>query len=464
MKRLVLPLLLAAVLAAAGCSLEQPKHELPALELPAAWKESAPRYAEDGRWWRIYGDPQLEAVVEEAIANNADLLIAVARVDEARAIAREADSLFYPSVDARAAATRQQNSKSTATFFPGIPTQYPNYRATLNVSYEVDVFGRLRAGARAARAELEASEASRETVRLALAAQVASTYFALRSLDERVALTRETLQLRENALGLQKKRFDGGVISEFEYRQLEAEAADARAQLPPLQAAREAQEAALLALLGKNPREIFEGAVARKTSFDEAPSAPVLPSGVPSELLLRRADLVEAERQLAAADARVDAARAEMFPSIVLTGGLGSESAALSNLFTGPAGIWQFGLALAQPIFQGGRLQARSEAAQARQRAALAQYQRAIQTAFSEVRTALVAQARSREAYEAQSARAEALAVTARLARLRYINGVASQLDVLDAERGLLDARSARIEALRAHRSAIADLFRALGG
>ncbi|HXI37097.1 MAG TPA: efflux transporter outer membrane subunit [Burkholderiales bacterium] len=448
----------------AGCSLEQPKHELPALELPQAWKDSAPRYAEDGRWWQIYGDPQLDALVDEAIQHNADLAIAVARVDESRALSREAESLFWPSVDARAAASRQQISQRTATFFPGVPTRYNDYRATLNVSYEVDIFGRLRAGARAAKAELQADEAARDAVRLAVAAQVAQSYFGLRALDERVEITRETVRLREDALGLQKKRFDGGVISEFEYRQLEAEAAAVRSQLPPLEAARDAQEAALLALIGKNPREIFEGAVSRKTAYNEAPSAPVLPSGVPSELLLRRADLVEAERVLAATDARVDAARADMFPSITLTGAYGVASSSLSNLFTGPAGIWALGAGLVQPIFQGGRLQARSEAAQARQRQALAQYQRAIQNAFSEVRSALIVQSRARESYEAQSTRAEALATTARLARLRYVNGVASQLDVLDAERGLLDARSARIEALRAHRAAIADLFRALGG
>jgi outer membrane protein, multidrug efflux system len=153
-----------------------------------------------------------------------------------------------------------------------------------------------------------------------------------------------------------------------------------------------------------------------------------------------------------------------MFPSISLTGALGSESAALSDLFTGPAGLWNIGLALTQPIFAGGRLQARTDAAAARERQVLAQYQKAIQTAFSEVRSALAAQSRSLESYEAESARAEALRQTLRLARLRYDNGIASQLDVLDAERGLLAARSARIEALRAHRSAIADLFRALGG
>jgi outer membrane protein, multidrug efflux system len=459
MKRLALLCLLAA-----GCSTTQPRHELPALELPAAWKESAPRYAEDGRWWRIYEDASLDRLVDESFASNADLVIAAARVDEARALVGETESGFFPTVDARGSATRQQNSQRTATFFPGVPTRFTDYRATLNVSYELDLFGRLRAGVRAARAELAASEAARDTVRLALAAQVSKSYFTLRALDEQVALTRETLRLREDALGLQKKRFDGGVISEFEYRQLEAEAAAARAQLPPLERDREREEAALALLLGRSPRQIFESQVEIKKVFEESPTAPVLPSGVPSELLLRRADLVEAERRLAAADARIDATRAEMFPSIVLTGALGSESAALSNLFTGPAGIWSLGLALTQPIFAGGRLQARTDAAQARERAALAQYQKAIQSAFSEVRAALATQSRSRESYEAETARAEALAHTLRLARLRYENGIASQLDILDAERGLLAARSARIEALRAHRSAIADLFRALGG
>jgi multidrug efflux system outer membrane protein len=301
-------------------------------------------------------------------------------------------------------------------------------------------------------------------VRLALAAQVAKSYFTLRALDEQVLLTSETVRLREDALALQKKRLDGGVISEFEYRQLEAETAGVRAQLPPLERDREREEAALLALLGRNPAQIFQDRVARRESQDDKPTAPVLPAGMPSELLLRRGDLVEAERRLAAANARIGAARAEMFPSIALTAALGSESAAFSNLFTGGAGLWQIGLALTQPIFAGGRLEARTQAAEARERQAIAQYQKAIQNAFSETRAALAAQTRARESYEAESARASALTQSVRLARLRYDNGIASQLDVIDAERGLLAARSSRIEALRAHRAAIADLFRALGG
>jgi len=448
----------------AACATRSPPYQPPPGELPQAWKESAPPYAKDGRWWTIYGDPQLDALVEEAAAHNADLVAAAARVDEARALVAEAESGFYPTVNAGFGETRQQNSRRTATFFPGIPTRFNDSRATLSVSYDVDLFGRIRSGARAARAELEASEAARGAVRLALAAQVAQSYFALRALDEQVSLTRRTVSLREEALALQKKRFDAGVISEFDLRQLEAEAATVRAQLPPLERDREREEAALAVLLGRTPKRIFEESAARRQAENESPGPAVLPSGLPSELLLRRPDLVEAERSLAAANARVALARAQMFPSISLTAALGSESAALGNLFTTGSGIWSIGLALAQPVFAGGRLEAETEAAKARERQALAAYTKAIQSAFSEVRAALAAQTRARESFEAQSVAAEALGQSLRLARLRYENGIASQLDVIDAERGLLAAQSARIEALRQQRAAIADLFRALGG
>jgi len=454
-------LLLAVLLA--GCSV-QPKYEKPAAELPDAWKETAPRFAEDGRWWRIYQDPELDKTIDEALASNGDLLVAAARVDETRALLSEARSFFWPRIDAVGSVSRQRNSESTAFSPPGIPNEFTTYRAALAVSYEADLFGRLRSNADAARAELEASEASREAVRLALAAQVARSYFSLRSLDEQVALTRQTIVLREDALALQRKRFNGGVISEFELRQLEAEAAVVRAQLPPLEALREREEVGLSVLLGRSPKQVFEGNVKVKVSMDEVPGPPAVPSGLPSELLLRRPDLVEAERLLAASNARVGVARAEMFPSIVLTGALGSESSSLSDLFSGPSLIWSLAAGIAQPIFQGGRLKARTEAAEARERAVLAQYQQAIRAAFGEVRAALIAQSRARETYDAESARATALAQTLRLARLRYQNGVSSQLDVIDAERGLLEAQRARIAALHAHRAAVADLFRALGG
>jgi multidrug efflux system outer membrane protein len=447
----------------AGCA-SPVKYERPPVELPQAWKESGPRFAQDGRWWRIYEDAQLEALVERSFKDNADLVVAAARVDEARALLGEAESFLFPRLDAQGSASRQQISQRSATSFPGVAREFSTYRATLNLSYELDLFGRLRSGADAARAELEASEASRDAVRLALAAQVAKSYFGLRSFDEQVVLTRQSLALREDLLGLQRKRQRAGVIGDFELRQLEAEAAAARAQLPALEEAREAQEAALAVLLGGTPREVFESAVEVKRQYEERLQAPVVPAGLPSELLLRRRDLVEAERRLAAANARVSVARSEMFPSIALTAVLGSESAALSNLFSGPAGLWTVAAAISQPVFSGGRTEARTAAAEARERAALAQYQQAVRVAFSEVRTALASQSRARERFDAESERARALRETLRLARLRYESGIASQIEVIDAERGLLAARIARVDALRAHRAAVADLFRALGG
>jgi outer membrane protein, multidrug efflux system len=454
---------LLSALALAGCSV-QPKYERPPVELPQAWKQSAPRFAEDGRWWQIYQDLQLDKTIDEALANNGDLLIAAARVDEARALAAEARSFLLPRIDAQGSASRDRISTATALVPPGAPREFSTYRGTLSLSYELDLFGRLRSNVTAARAELAASEAAREAVRLALAAEVAKSYYSLRSFEQQVNLTRQTLALREEALGLQRKRRNAGVIGDYELRQLEAEVAAARAQLPGLEQAREREEVALQVLLGREPKQVFESQIVRREGQDEKLMPPVVPAGMPSELLLRRPDLVAAERRLAAANARVAVARAEMFPSISLTGFLGSESASLSNLFSGPAGIFQLAAAVTQPIFSGGRTEARTAAAEARERAAVVEYRQAVRTAFSEVRNALVAQTRARETYEAETARADALAETLRLARLRYASGIASQLEVMDAERGLLAARAARIDALRAHRAAVADLFRALGG
>lgn len=453
---------LPALLFLAGCSTVAP-YQPPAVDLPETWKEAAPRGAEQGRWWKIYGDPALDALIDESFKTNADLVIAAARIDEARAALGEAKSFLWPQADLQAGASRLQVSRQTATSFAGFPREYSDYRTTLNVSYDLDLFGRLRAGVDAARAELASSEASRDAVRLALAAEVAKSYYAMEAFDQEVALTRETVRLREEALELQRKRFRGGVISEFELRQLEAETATVRAQLPPLEQARETQEAALAVLLGRTPREVMQSRIEVAQS-EQKLIAPVVPAGMPSELLLRRPDLVAAERQLAAAHAQIAVARAEMFPSITLTGFLGRESASLADLFTGTAGIANLAAGLSQPIFAGGRLLARTDQAKARERQALEQYQQAIRSAFGEVRTALSVQARSRESFDAETAREQALQDTARLARLRYVNGLASQLDVIDAARNLLAARIARLEALRQHRAAIADLFRALGG
>lgn len=455
----------AALLAllAAGCAV-QPDYQRPALELPPAWQAAAPRPQPAQPWWRVYDDPALERLIDEALANNADVLVAAARVDEARALLGETRSALKPEVGANASAGRTRSSAATGLLPPGVARERSDYRAALDVSYELDVFGRLRAATDAARAELAASEAVRDAVRLALTARVASSYYGLLALDAEVELTRRALALREESLQLQRRRREAGVISDYDLRQLEAETATVRAQLPPLERDREIEEAALAALVGRSPRAVFEDAVTRSALSADAASAVAVPAGLPSDLLLRRPDLVEAEQRLVAANARVAVARSAFFPSIRLTGLLGSESAELGDLFTGPAGIWSVAASLAQPIYAGGRLEAQRDAAAARERAALAQYGGAVRNAFREVRQALSAQSRARESFDAQATRVEALQDTLRLARLRYASGIASQLDVLDAERGLLAAQTARIEALRAQRAAVADLYRALGG
>jgi len=301
-------------------------------------------------------------------------------------------------------------------------------------------------------------------VLITLTSDVAQGYFALRAFDGQLAATRRSLAARSEALGMQKRRFDVGDISEFDYRQLQADVAAERALLPVLELQRAQQENALAVLLGKSPRAVYEGALEAGSDPEDRTVAIVVPAGLPSDLLLRRPDLVQAEQTLIAANARVAVARAAYFPTLSLTGTLGSESVALSDLFTGPAGIWQAALAAGQPIYAGGRIDAQVQAAGARERQALAQYQLAIQNAFRDVRDALVAQAKARERLEAESERVTALRTTLRFARLRYQNGMTGQLEVLDAERNLLAAEQNRIDALRSQRAAIADLFKALGG
>jgi multidrug efflux system outer membrane protein len=456
---------LAALLSA--CASLNPDYTRPAVDLPEAWRDAPADgvRAPDSPWWKVYGDPVLDRLIEEALANNASVMLALARVDEARAALGMTSAEQLPYVTASATRSRTRLSQRGATPLPpGFDPERNDTRVSADVSYEIDLWGRLRNATQAARAELLATEAARETVRIALTSDVAQGYFALRALDAQLAATRRSLATRTEALELQKKRAQLGDISEYDYRQLEADVAAERAQVPVLEQQRAQQENALAVLLGRSPKAIYEGALEAGADPEGETVAIVVPGGLPSELLLRRPDLVQAEQTLIAANARVAVARAAYFPRISLTGSLGSESVALSDLFTGPAGIWQAAIAVSQPIYGGGRFDAQVEAAGARERQALAQYRLAIQSAFREVRNALIAQAKARERLAAEGDRAAALRATLRFARLRYQNGMTSQLEVLDAERNLLAAEQNRIDARRSQRAAIADLFKALGG
>jgi len=298
---------------------------------------------------------------------------------------------------------------------------------------------------------------------LSLTTQVAQGYFNLVALDARLEATRQALARAEEGFGLQKKRFDAGVISEFDFQQRAAEVDAARGLLPPLQSQLGQQERALGVLLGRSPRAILNQAPERSALAARA-VAPAIPSGLTSEILLRRPDIAAAEQNLIAANARIGVARSAYFPSITLTGLLGSESTSLADLFTGPARIWNFAGNLTQPLWGAGRINRQVEAAEARNEQLLAQYRNAVANAFREARDAIEAHTAAREVNEIEQRRVAALTRSWELAKLRYTNGIASQLDVIDAERNLLLAELNRIEAERGFRAAIADFYKATGG
>ena len=269
-------------------------------------------------------------------------------------------------------------------------------------------WGRLKGASAAARAQLLSTAAARETVRITLVSQVVQSYYTLIGLDGQIDVTRRTIDLRVQNLDLQQTRYKAGLITDFNLRQLEAELAASRAQLPALEQRRASAEVSLSVLLGRSPRAIVGERVELSREAGEPPLA-AIPEGLPSDLLLRRPDIVDAEQRLIAANAQIGVARAALFPRIALTGYLGSDSTSLGDLFTAPARVWQLAFGLAQPIFQGGRLRGEVERVTAQERQALAQYQKTVQVAFGEVREALVAQARSREVFAAEDERVAAL-------------------------------------------------------
>src|SRR5258706_877985 len=464
---------IAVVTTLAGCAVG-PDYKRPAVNLQQTGRATAAGAAavagDNARWWTIYGDGRLNTLVDEALHNNTDLAVAVARLAEAEAQLGIVRSDQFPSVYGTAERSRDRATGAGSFTQPGVPLQTTTHPVALNVSYEIDFLGKYRRATEAARAELLASEAARDTVRISLAAQVATAYFNLVALDQRLDATRLAVQRSKESLDMQKVRFDAGVVSSFEYQQRLAEHEANLAQLPPVERDRAATERALAVLLGRSPRAVIDAQIERSkadamaTADTGAQVALAVPAGLPSDLLLRRPDLREAEQKLIASNARIGVARAAYFPSISLTGLLGSESASLSNLFTGPARIWHFAGDLTQPIWTPGRVGSQDAVARARNEQTLAQYRNTIANAFREVQDAVSAQAKAREIFDAESRRVSALNQSYSLAKLRFASGVASQLEAIDNESSLINAELNRIEAERAFRAAVADLFRAMGG
>lgn len=465
MRKKLLIVALSAVLLPA-CSLMQTTHEQPAPVLPVAWQalDGANQASAAGeRWWTLFADPVLDTLVDEGLQHNHDIEAAAARILEAEAVLGITDADRFPVVTAHGAGSRKGISEVTAMpLFGGMPRNQNNARLTIDASYELDVWGKFRRASDTARAQLLAAQAARDTVKLTLTANIAQQYFNLLASDAQVAVMRDVLKSRNDTLELLRLRFRNGIGSEYEIRQTEAEEAAVRSQLAGALKAQENLESALAILLGRSPRDVINGKVDRGRLA--ALQALWVPDGLPSELLLRRPDIREAEQQLLAEDAKIDVARAEYFPSISLTGYLGVESATLGKLFTGPAGIFQFLMGVSQPIFNANRLNFSLKSAEARRAQILAGYKKAVANAFGDIRTAINAQATGRDMLKSELDRIAALEEAQRLANLRFQGGVSSRLEVLDADRQLLQAQLARIDAENVQHAAVVSLFKALGG
>jgi outer membrane protein, multidrug efflux system len=435
----------------------------PQLDLPTAGTLATPLAGE--RWWTAFNDPALDKLEDEALAHNLDLAAAITRVDYARAQVLFAQSDLYPSVNLAVGASRTRSTQVGANPLPpGYAAVGNDYHVGVQASYELDLWGKYRTAARAAKAVLLASEYARETVRTAVAAQTAQAYFALIAADVELALLQDTLRSREDALQLQRDRLQGGIIGDYEFHAAEAERDSVAADVATARRAVAESESAIAVLTGRSPREVFDPRIARDQRYDDFTRVPEIPAGLASDLLTRRPDIRQIEAQLAAADMRIDVARADYFPAVSLTGLYGTEAGALSGLFSGPAAIWGIGGALLQPLIGLKAIEANVDAQTARRNELVIDYTQTVQVAFKDVHDALAANSTMREALVAQSSRAEALKQTLDLSNMRYKAGYSPFLEVLDSQRQLLQAQTLEIVAARNARSALVDLAQALGG
>ena len=418
---------------------------------PPEWRtDVGPAAPLERDWWQGFGDPQLTALVEQALAQNNDIMVAVARVREARAQEGLARGALLPTLDATAAGG---HSRSVNAF--GRPLEQYAVQPQLQAAWEVDLFGRLSDRVSAAHSGWLASQAAHDAVALSVAGSTASGYITLRALDARLVVARETLTAREAALNLARRRADTGYSPRLELAQAEGEYEATAQIIPPLEQAITRQENALRLLIGEEP-----GPVARGATLD-ALATPAIPQGLPSELLRRRPDVAQAEYQLAASDHQLAAARKNFLPQVRLTGSVG---ASLSDALSDPISIWSIGGSILAPLFQGGRLRAGAEIAGAQRDQAAFSYRKIALGAFRDVEDALAATHHTEQQAIILERQRIAAAEGLRLATNRYRAGYAPYLEQLDAQRNLLAVELALVQARADALTARVLLFQAMGG
>ena len=439
-----------------GCMVG-PDYRRPDLDLPATWRLEAAEAHEISNiaWWDQFQDPILSNLVRTALANNMDLKIATASVDQAAAQYGIVRSAQFPQLNADASATRERTSANGPLSGGRI---FADYGVNLSASFELDVWGRLRRATESARASLLASEQGKGTVVLTVVTTVASGYIQLRALDRQLEIAQRTSQSLGEAARLQRVRFQEGAVPESDYQQAESQYRTAVAQVPEIEREIARQENFISVLLGQNP-----GPIARGRDID-ALLFPAVPEGLPASLLERRPDIRQSEQQLIAANADIGVAKAAYFPDISLTALLGLESAQLSDLFKGPSKVWSFGAALAQPIFNAGRIRSQVAQAEALQRQALHAYEKSIISAFQDVENALIDRTKFGQIREEQAKNVDALRRFRDLAALRYKEGATLYLEVANAEQSLFNAQLAYVATQSQLFQSYANLYKAMGG
>jgi multidrug efflux system outer membrane protein len=451
----------------AGC-LVGPDYRRPDYPVPAAFRgptdagppATGPSFG-DLEWWRVFEDEQLVALIRSALAENYDLRAAAERILDARAQVTIARSFLYPTANAGIGAPYTRFVGSSGQFDPQLDKLYQTFQGTagLELGYEIDLWGRIRRGTEAARAQLFASEWAQQAIVSALVADVASAYLQLRALDEQLEVARRTLISREGSLDLVQRREAGGVASLIDVRQSEILVTQARETIPLLERDIEQTENLISILLGRNPESVPRG-----RPLEQQLALPPVPPGLTSALLERRPDIRQSEEQLVAANAQIGAVKALQFPLVTLTGTAGVGGNVFNNAAFGPFGFFSIAPSVSMPLFNAGRLRAGVDAAEARAQEAVLRYQQTIQQAFREVSDALVAYARNREFRVEKEALVNTLRDAVRLANIRYIGGVTGYLEVLDVETRLFTAELELVQASQNERVAVVQLYKALGG
>ena len=458
---------LSAVAAAAllaGCSLI-PTYERPAAPVPTTFPndpaQPAGAAAATVPWQEYFTDPRLQGLINTALANNRDLRVSVLNIEQARAQFQIQRSALFPAVGVSASGSRSSPNQLQAFGVGGSVSS--NYSVNLGITaWELDFFGRIGSLKEQALAQYLSTEESRKAAQISLIASVANGWLTLIADDELLALTRQTLDTREESVRLTKLRFDNGVVSEIDYQLANSQAETARATYAQQQQQRALDENALALLIGAPvPTEALSGGALR---LDAAAPMRDLPAGLPSDLLAERPDIRAAEQQLIAANASIGAARANFFPRVSLTTSIGTASTEFSNLFDKGTKAWSFAPSITLPIFNAGANQATLDSARAGQQIAVAQYEKSIQTAFREVADALAGRATLGEQVLALRAQAEAEGVRFKLSDLRYRNGIASALDLLDSQRSLFAAQQAAVQTRLQQLQNQVLFYKALGG